>query len=93
LDIGRQHGRHLFFRATLAGRKGGCTPFVQAGAETSDTDAEVVKPDPGPSWEGHSKGVDADVGDENVESSGAVCPLCIPLVIRPFRRTYVVVVR
>jgi len=44
----------LFFCATLTGRRGGYTPFVQAGAETSDTGAEAVKPDPGCSWEGHS---------------------------------------
>jgi len=35
----------LFFCATLTGRRGGQTTFVQAGAETSDTGAEVVKPD------------------------------------------------
>ena len=42
------------FCATLTGRRGGHTPFVQAGAETSDTGAEAVEPDPGSSWEGHS---------------------------------------
>ena len=42
----------LFFCATLTGRRGGHTPFVQAGAETSDTGAEAVKPDPGSTWEG-----------------------------------------
>jgi len=36
----------LFFCATLTGCRGGNTPFVQAGAETSDTVAEAVKPDP-----------------------------------------------
>ena len=40
--------------ATLTGRKGGHTPFVQAGVETSHTSAEEVEPDPGSSWEGHS---------------------------------------
>jgi len=44
----------LFFCATLTGRRGGHTPFVQAGAETSDTSAEAVKPYSGSSWEGHS---------------------------------------
>jgi len=39
----------LFFCATLTGRRGGHTPFVQAGAETSDTGAEAVQPDPGSS--------------------------------------------
>ena len=48
--------------ATLTGRRGGHTPFVQAGAETSDTGAEAVKPDPGSSWEGHSVCVCTDVG-------------------------------
>jgi len=42
----------LFFCATLTGRRG--APFVQAGAETSDTGAKVAKPEPGSSWEGHS---------------------------------------
>jgi len=37
----------LFFCATLTGRRGGHIPFVQTGAETADTRAEVVKPDPG----------------------------------------------
>ena len=57
-DIGGRHGRHggLFFCATLTGRRGGHNPFVQVGAETSDTGAETVKPDPGSSWEGHSRG-------------------------------------
>jgi len=79
------------FCATLTGRRGGHTPFVQAGAETSDTGAEAVKPEPGSSWEGHSRGVGAGVGDENAEFCGAVRPLRSPLVIRPLRRTYVVV--
>ena len=42
----------LFFCTTLTGSRGGHTPFVQARAETSDTGAEAVKPDPGSSWEG-----------------------------------------
>jgi len=33
-----------FFRAKLTGGRGGHIPFVQAGAETSDTRAEAVKP-------------------------------------------------
>jgi len=36
----------LFFCATLTGRRGDHSPFVQAGAETSDIDAEATKPDP-----------------------------------------------
>jgi len=43
-----------FFNATLTGRTGGHTPFVQAGAETSHTGAEAVKPDPGSSCKGYS---------------------------------------
>ena len=84
----------LFFCATLTGRRGGHTPFVLAGAETSDSGAEAVKPDPGSPCACHSggEGVGDDVGDENAESCGAVRPLCIPLVIRPLRRTYVVAV-
>ena len=45
------------FCTTLTGRRGGHTPFVQAGAETSNTGAEAVEPDPGFSWGGHSGGV------------------------------------
>jgi len=45
------------FCATLTGRRGGHTPFVQAGAETSDTGAEAVELDPGSSWEGYSREV------------------------------------
>ena len=68
----------------------GLDPFVQAGVQTSDTGAEAVKCS---SWEAHSRGVGAGVGDKNEESYGAVRPPRIPLVIRPLRRTYVVVVR
>jgi len=35
----------LFFCATLTGRRGGHTPFVRAGTETSDNGAEAVKPE------------------------------------------------
>jgi len=51
----------LFFCASVTGRRGGHTPFVKAGAETSDTGAE---PDPDSSWESHSGGMGAGVGDE-----------------------------
>jgi len=44
----------LFFCVTVTGCRGGHTPFVQAGVETSDTGAEAVKPDASCSWEGHS---------------------------------------
>ena len=47
----------LFFCATLTGRRGCHTIFAQAGAESSDTGAEAVKPNPGSSREGHSGGV------------------------------------
>ena len=77
----------LFFCATLTGRRGSRTPFVQTGAETSDTGAEAVKPDPGSTWEGHSGAVGAGVGHENAEPWGADRPFGIPLVIRPLRRT------
>ena len=44
----------LFFCATLTGRRGDRISFAQAGAETSDTGAEAVDPDPRCSWVGHS---------------------------------------
>jgi len=83
----------LFLYATLTDRRGGHIPFVQAGAETPDTGAEAIKTDTGSSWEGHSRKVGTGVWNENAESCGVVRPLCIPLKIRPVRRTYVVVVR
>ena len=80
----------LFFCATLTDHRGGNTPFVQAGAETSNTGAEAVNPDPGSTLEGHSEG-GASVGDENAEAYAIVRQLHIPLVIRPLCRTHVVV--
>ena len=53
----------LFFCATLTSHRRGHTPFVQAGAETSDTGAEAVKPDPGSTWKGHSRKMCACVED------------------------------
>jgi len=47
----------LFFCATVTGRRGGLTPFVQAGAETPGTGAEAVKQHPGSSWADHSESV------------------------------------
>jgi len=82
----------LFFCATLTGGRSH-TLCVQAGAETPNTGAETIKPDPGSSWEGYSGEVGAGVGDENAESCGVVRPLRIPLLIRPLRRVYVIVVR
>jgi len=46
----------LFFCATLTDRRGGHTPFVQTGVETSDTGAGAVETDPSSSWKGHSDG-------------------------------------
>ena len=65
-DIGGQPGRR-FFLLRHTDRRGGHTPFAQAGAETSDTSADAVKPDPGASWEDHSGRVGASVGDESTE--------------------------
>jgi len=56
------------FCTTLTGRRGGYTPFVQAGAETSDTGAEAVELDPGSSWEGHSGGNGVPVSRIEVRS-------------------------
>ena len=80
-----------FFCAKLTSRRGGHTLFVQTGAEASDSGAEVVKSDPRCSWQSHPGSVGADVGDESMESPSVVQPLRISLVIRPVRRTYVVV--
>ena len=49
----------LFFCATLTGRTGSHTSFVQTGAEMPDTVAEAVKPHLDSSWEGHSRAVGA----------------------------------
>jgi len=91
LDIGDDTVDGLVF-CTLTGRRGGRIPFVQAGGETSDTGAEAVKPDSRCSWKGHSRRVGASVEDESAESCRVVQPLRISSVIRPVRRTYVVVV-
>jgi len=53
----------LFFCATLTGRRGGHTPFVEVGVERSDTSAEAVKPDPRYSWKGRSRRMGVGVGD------------------------------
>jgi len=82
----------LFFYATLTGRRGGHTPFVQAGAETFDIGAEAIEPDPGSSWEGHSGEGWVPVSGMKM-FCGVVQSLRIPLVIRPLRRTHVVVVK
>ena len=51
----------------------------------------MIKPDPGSSFEDHSRGLGAGVGDENVESCRIVHPPCIALMIHPVHRSYVVV--
>jgi len=71
---------------------GGHTPFVQAGAEASNTSTEANKTDPGCSWEGHSRRVSASIEDGSAESRKVAQPLRIPLVIRPVCRTFVVLV-
>ena len=80
----------LFFCATLTG---GHNQSVQAEEETSDTAAEAIKPEPGSFWKGHFERVGGVVGSESAESCRVVRPLHIPLVIRPVRHMYVVVVR
>ena len=79
----------LCFCATLTGRRKGHTPFVQAGAETTDTGAEAcsrtqallgrVIP-----------GVCVPVSGIKVRSLVGLSAR-VPLMIRPLRRTYVVV--
>ena len=71
----------LFFCVTLTGRRGGHAPFVRAGAEASNTCAEV-EPDLRCSWEGHSGKMGAGVRDKNAKSHKIVQPLLIPLVVR-----------
>jgi len=83
----------LSFCSGLTGHRGNHNTFVQVGVETSNTSMEAVKPDPGSSSESRSREVGAGVRYENAESYGFVCPLHIPLVIRPVCCTYVVVVR
>jgi len=82
---------HGLFCATLTGRRGSHTPFVQAGAEASNTGAEEVKPNPRCPWQGHSWRVGA--GFESTEPRSVVQQLRATLVIRPERRTSVVVCR
>jgi len=83
----------LFFSTTLTGRRRGHTPLYKQERKRPKSGTEAVKPDPGSSWEGHSGGVGAGVGDESADACGIVLPLRIPLVIRPLRRTSVVVGR
>ena len=59
----------LFFCATLTGCRVGHTPYVEAGAETSDADAEAVKPNPRGFLEGHFRKVGAGVGKQKYGAS------------------------
>ena len=45
----------LFFCATLTGRSGSHTPFLQIWAATPDAGTEAVTSDPGSSWEGRCR--------------------------------------
>jgi len=72
LDIGNHTVDGLFFCATLTGCRGGHTPFVQAGSETSNTGVEAVKANPRCSTEGSSRRVVAGVKDESTESRNVV---------------------
>jgi len=62
----------LIFCTTLTSSRSSHTPFVQAGAETSDTGEEAVETDPCFSGQGHSRRVGADVGDKSAESRSVV---------------------
>ena len=53
---------------------------------------EAVQPDPLCPWQGDSRRVGAGVGVESTEPRSVVQPLRFPMVIRPERRTSVVVV-
>jgi len=81
----------LFFCTTLTGRRGGHTPFVQVRAKAFDTGAEAAKPAPRCSWQVHSRRMGAYVGDVSTESRSVFQPNCLPSVIRPERRTSVVI--
>jgi len=83
----------MFFCAKLTDSRRNHNLLVYAGAETSDTGAEGVNPDPRYSWDSDSRRVGAVVGDESTESRSIVQPLHIPSVISPERRKYVVVRR
>jgi len=82
----------LFFWAIFTGRRGGYTHLYKQERKRptpvrrrlSRTHSVIGS---------HSWRVGAGVGDKSVESCRDVRPLRIPLVIRPVRRTYVVVVR
>ena len=63
MDSGGQHGRRfVHLHHTHRPQK---KSFVQTRAETPDTGAEAVKPDPASSWEGRSGWMGASIGNEN----------------------------
>jgi len=59
----------------------------------SETGAKAVKSDPCCAWQGHSRRVGADVGDESTVSRSVLQPLHILLVIYPECRISVVVIK
>ena len=88
LDIG-ERGRRLVLRHTHMSQRRPY-PLAQTGAETSDSGAKAVKPDPRCSWESRSGRVSARVGNESTESRKVVQLFRLPTVIRPMRRMNVV---
>jgi len=57
LNSGRQHVQRFDIPLHTHKPRSGHTPFVQIGAETSDTGAEAVEPDQRCSWQGYSRRV------------------------------------
>ena len=56
MDIGEHHSQpFVLLRHTRRPQRRPYTPFAQAGAVTSDTGAEAVKPDLRCSWRGHTQ--------------------------------------
>jgi len=80
----------LFFCATHTSHRNGHTPFVQKGAETSDTSVEAVELNTRCSWHGYSRGVGRG---ESAGFLNALQSFRISSVIRPERHTSVIVVR
>jgi len=91
LDIGGQHGRRLVLLHHTHRLQRRLYPIWTSRNRNAQLGAEMIKPDPGSSFEDHSRGVGAGVGDENVESCRIVHPPCIALMIHPVHRSYVVV--
>ena len=92
LDIGGQHCRRFVFLRHTHTSQRRPYPFLQAGAETSDNGAEAVELNSKRCiWHCHSERVGTGDQNENAESCGVIHPLRMPLMIRPLRRTHVVV--